>query len=292
MTIRSIIQEYRQKLDHLDLELLLGASIGKSREFVLAHPEYELQEEACRKFKEFAERRMAHEPIAYILGHKEFYGLDFKVNRHTLIPRPETEMMVELALGNISKMKEEPLSIIDVGTGSGNIITSIATASVKADRKINFFAVDISEEALRVAKHNAKANHVDKKIKFIQSDLLSHFILNTRCEIRNTIILANLPYLSEKIYSETMPDVKDFEPKSALYSPSDGLFHYEELLGQIKMLNERSSSSVSCAILEISPEQKPELSHIIENILPESRARFEKDLSGRWRMCLIDIIEK
>jgi len=295
MTIRTAIQKYQQKLDYLDLELLLAESTGKSREFVLAHPEYTLSRAEYGKFRRFAERRMAHEPVAYILGHKEFYGLDFKVNCHTLIPRPETEMMVDMAVEKISEMKNEPLSVIDVGTGSGNIIVSIAhevSGDEQTKGKNNFFAVDISEGVLRVAKHNAKTNHVGKKIKFIKSDLLHEFILNSKLKIKNSIIVANLPYLSKKIYSATMPDVKNFEPKSALYSPDSGLSHYEKLLRQIEGINHEKSGSIRCAILEISPEQKQKISKTIKMILPEARTEFKKDLSGRWRMCLIDIIGK
>ncbi|NTU66551.1 MAG: peptide chain release factor N(5)-glutamine methyltransferase [Candidatus Moranbacteria bacterium] len=293
MIIQSVIKKYQQELESLDLELLLAAAIARSREFVLAHPEYELSRKDYGKFARFAARRMEHKPIAYILGHKEFYGSDFKVNRHTLIPRPETEMMVEMALERIKGDKHESMSVIDVGTGSGNIAISIARGIKDSEllkEKTSLFAVDISEEALRVAKHNAKKNDVDKKIKFIKSDLLNEFIQNSKFKIPNSIIVANLPYLSKEIYSATMPDVKIFEPKSALYSARSGLSHYERLLEQIRKINGRKNGSISCAILEISPEQKQKLLEIIKEILPGVKTGFRKDLSGRWRMCVIDII--
>lgn len=284
ITILTITQKYSDSLDRLDLELLLSESIGKSREFILAHPEYELTVIENRKFRKIAERRMNHEPVAYILGHKEFFGLDFKVNRHTLIPRPETELLVEETIG-IAKEKNIT-TIIDVGTGSGNIITSIAVALAKTDRKINYFGLDISSGALRVAKQNAKANHADEKIRFIESDLLSHFMRNKKYKIRNAIMIANLPYLSKEIYSATEPDVKNFEPKSALLSPNNGLAHYEKLLKQAKALAKERSMTT---LLEISPEQKQQLAKTVKEILPEARVRFEKDLAGKWRMCIIEI---
>ncbi len=220
--------------------------------------------------------------MAYILGHKEFYGLDFKVNKNTLIPRPETELLVE----EILKLKPKDKNIIDIGTGSGNIIISLAK-NIKNNN--TFWGVDISPKALSVARYNAKKNKAEKRIKFIKSDLLN-FILkskNHKLKTKELIIVANLPYLSQKIYSSAMPDVKNYEPKSALLSGPDGLNHYKKLLRQIRSLKKSYPAlDVSC-YMEISPEQKTILEKIIKNLFLSSKMEFKKDLARKWRLAIM-----
>jgi release factor glutamine methyltransferase len=185
-------------------------------------------------------------------------------------------------------LKPKNKNIIDIGTGSGNIIIALAK-NIK--EKNNYFGIDISEKALSVTRFNARKHNVDKKIRFVKSDLLKTFIQNTRYKIPDTelIIVANLPYLSEIIYSSTMPDVKYFEPKSALLSGPDGLAHYERLLKQIKLLSVHCSLSTVHCFLEISPEQKPKIGKIIRRYFPKSKTIFKKDLAGKWRVVSFEI---
>ncbi|HBI34426.1 MAG TPA: peptide chain release factor N(5)-glutamine methyltransferase [Candidatus Moranbacteria bacterium] len=295
MTISEIIQKYTNKLDYLDLEILIANSLGKTREFVLTYPEYKLTKFQISNFKFQINRRLKGEPIAYILGHKEFYGLDFIVNKHTLVPRPETELLVELVLNEISNFQFpiSNLGIVDIGTGSGNIIISIANldSRLRGNDKVEYFGIDISKEALTIAKKNAAANGVDKKIKFLHGSLLEPFIGNWKLEIGNStiVIVANLPYLSKEIYSSAPIDVKKFEPKSALYSPEAGLQHYRKLLEQLQdFLANCQLSHVTC-FLEISPEQKQPLAKLIKSIFPKTKPEFKKDLAGKWRVCKIEI---
>jgi len=273
-------------LPPLERQIILAHILKKSREYVLAHPEIRLTGAQKTRFDKLIKRRLHHEPMAYILGRKGFYGLDFKVNKNTLIPRPETELLVEEALKKIRDTKYQiPYTIIDIGTGSGNIIISIAKNSIKYQvSNIKYFGIDISSKALSVAKHNAKKHCIDKKIRFIKSNLLDFLIRDTRYKIQDTILVANLPYLSEEIYGSAMPDVKDFEPKSALLSRNDGLNHYDRLLQQIKTLKEKCSMlHVSCH-MEISPEQKSKITNLIKKYFPRANIEFRKDLSGRWRL--------
>jgi len=270
---------FSYQIPPFEVELILAHILKKSREYVLTHPELSLTKAQKRQFEKLIKRRENYEPLAYILGHKEFYGLDFKVNENALIPRPETELLVE----EILRLKPKNKNIIDIGTGSGNIIIALAK-NIK--EKNNYFGIDISEKALSVTRFNARKHNVDKKIRFIKSDLLKTFIQNTKYKILNTelIIVANLPYLSEKIYSSTIPDVKNFEPKSALLSGPDGLAHYERLLKQIKLLSVHCSLSTVHCFLEISPEQKPKMERLIRQYFPKSKIIFKKDLAGKWRV--------
>lgn len=295
MQIEDLFKKYSKKIDRLDLELIIAHTIKKTREFVLAHPEYKLMQKNELRIENYANRRIKSEPLAYILGHKEFYGLDFKVNKHTLIPRPETELLVELVLKNNLTMKQfNKETIIDVGTGSGNIIISLAKSLEERSKKkeIRFFGTDISSEALKIAKYNAKKNKLNKKIKFIKSDLLNSKKLQKKITMKqcgNVTIIANLPYLSKKIYNSTKPDIKNYEPKSALYSPQGGLRHYEKLLRQIKTLHTSYFFVHASCFMEFSPEQKNALRILIKKILPSAQTEFKKDLAGKWRVCAIKL---
>ncbi len=293
MKIIDLIKKYLPHLDHLDIELLISHVLKKTREFVLAHPEYILNKKQVRHIERLLQRRTAHEPFAYITGHKEFYSLDFKVNRHTLIPRPETELLVE----EILRTDPTYARIIDVGTGSGNIIISLAKHLHSSNQ---FFAVDISPEALRVARSNARAHGVQNKIQFIRGNLLQPLLENKKItrkmysarasnEKLKLIIIANLPYLNKSIYAAAPHDVKHYEPGTALYSPQKGLAHYKKLFSQIKKFMQNSSTAPTLekyitVLVEISPEQKTILDQHIQYQFPRANVSFLKDFSGQWRV--------
>jgi len=282
--IKNILNKYHAKVDALDLELLVAASIGKPREFILAHPEHKLTRLNLENLKLKISRRKHGEPLAYILGKKEFFGLNFAVNKSVLIPRPETELLVE----KILKLDPESATIIDVGTGSGNIIISLAK---NLKNKNSFIAIDISENALMVAKKNARAHDVAGKIKFKQSELLDKIIENRKIKIGDSkiFILANLPYLSKDIYSRVSREIKKYEPKSALLSGKNGLAHYEKLLRQLGKFKKLYSLPVVSCFLEIGPEQKSALRQLSTIFFPEAKITFFKDLAARWRICQIDL---
>jgi release factor glutamine methyltransferase len=156
-----------------------------------------------------------------------------------------------------------------------------------------FFGIDISSEALKVAKQNAKLHNLAKKIKFLQGSLLDPIMKEFQAKKLmpdKLIVTANLPYLSKEIYSSAPIDVKKFEPKSALYSPEEGLQHYRKLLEQVSehFIVVSGKFSVVC-YLEISPEQKIPLQKLVTNIFPSAKTEFTKDLAGKWRICKIDI---
>ena len=300
VAIKNILNKYSKKLDRLDLELIIAYVLGKNREFVLSHPEYKLKKTQITNLKSQISRRINHEPLAYILGEKEFYGLKFKVNKNTLIPRPETEMMVDLVLYNIKHgtwNKKSELIIADIGTGSGNIIIAIAKQLQNLEFRIlnfEFFGTDIDGKMLAVAKQNAKIHRLDKKIKFLRGNLLNPIISNLKFISHNSkfIILANLPYLSPKIYSSCSKDIKKYEPKSALISQKEGLAHYSKLLKQIREF--RISNFEFRIFLEISPEQKEKITKLIRKYFPPptggAKMKFYKDLSERWRICQLEIL--
>jgi release factor glutamine methyltransferase len=297
-TIRDILIHWQSDLDSLDVELLIAHGIGKSREFVLTYPEYEIAPEQFSITESLLQRRLNHEPIAYILGHREFFGLDFTVTSDTLIPRPETEFMVDKIICDAeSRIKNQKFGsgknlMVDVGTGSGCIIISLAHELLKNDSGVryDFFGVDISQSAIAVARENARMHAIEKNITFTQSDLLeniSQSILDS--SIETLIIAANLPYLSHTIYQSSIPDVRNFEPQSALVSDEDGLWHYRKLLDQIQLVHKEKKSISMKLFFEISPEQKTAIEKLIRNYFPKAFINTSQDLSGKYRLVIATV---
>lgn len=294
VTIKEISEKYHKKINYLDLELIIAHVLKKPREFVLAHPEFKLTKNQKLKTKNFLARRAKGEPLAYILGHKEFFGLDFKVVQDTLIPRPETELLVELAIRDLKSETRKKNAVIDVGTGSGNIIISIANQTKDSrpkNSRLKYLAVDVSAKALRAAESNARKHKVSQKIKFLKGDLLTPIIQNKKlvASASGLVILANLPYLSKEAYRSAMPEVKKYEPRTALVSPRKGLGHYEKLFEQIKKMKSLSRPPSVACYLEFSPEQKSNLSKLIKSYFPKTKPEFIKDLAGKWRVCAFKI---
>ncbi|OGI26406.1 MAG: protein-(glutamine-N5) methyltransferase, release factor-specific [Candidatus Moranbacteria bacterium RBG_13_45_13] len=273
----------------LDAELLLCCALKKPCEYLFAHPEKILEKKQIAEFYKFAVRRAKGEPVAYLTGKKEFFGLDFFVNCDVLIPRPETELLVELVLKQMRCAISDTryATIIDVGTGSGNIIIAIfKNLSTGARKKVFLYGTDISDSALRVARKNAKRHEAEKKIKFIKSDLLKYFIDKKYFRAGNIIVVANLPYVSSKLYETNQRNLK-FEPKTALISENKGLEYYTRLTREIREICAVRRALCVTGLFEISPEQKRLINDIIRKILPEAKIEFFRDLAGKWRVVKI-----
>ncbi|MCX6796346.1 MAG: peptide chain release factor N(5)-glutamine methyltransferase, partial [Candidatus Falkowbacteria bacterium] len=179
------------KIPHLEAEILLAKSMSSIREFILSHSDEEIMMATQKKYLSDIKKRNSGFPLAYLTGKKEFYGLEFFVNQNVLIPRPQTELIIDEVI-NLTYNNDYKFSIIDVGTGSGCIIITLA----KLLKQNNFYGIDISNKALRVARKNAKLNKVTN-IKFLRGNLLQPF-LNSKFKIQNSklVIIANLPYLT------------------------------------------------------------------------------------------------
>jgi release factor glutamine methyltransferase len=284
MKIAEIIEEYKSKFDYIDLEIIIAHSLKKTREFILTHPEQAITKKQETIIKKNIARRIKSEPIAYITGYKGFYGLDFIVNKNTLIPRPETELLVE----EVIKFKPKNYLIADIGTGSGNIIISLAK---NISSKNNYLGIDISKEALRVAKLNAKKHKLDKKISFLNGDLLFPLLKNnklTKLKPNKLIIVANLPYLDtgwKNLLKSSETKGLKFEPCVALYAGKDGLDTYRKLADQLRLFNKKMKNDITvfCEIGHLQAKSMHKIFSFAKNI------KFFEDFAGKWRVCKISL---
>lgn len=198
---------------------LLAFALGKDKTFLIAHSEYELSESESENFQGLLERRANREPLQYIRGTQEFFGLDFIVTPGVLIPRPETELLVEAAIG-ILKTKENP-RFCEIGTGSGCISVSILHEVKNATAT----GADISENALKITKLNAEKNSVSERLRLIKSDVFE----NVEDE-KFDLIVSNPPYISSLDFENLQKEVRDFEPQTALTDNKNGLSIIERII--------------------------------------------------------------
>lgn len=254
----------------LDAEVLLMHCTGLDRVALLRDDHLVLTPDQEAAFSKLVERRGKAEPIAYLTGRREFMGLDFAVDPRVLIPRPETEMMVERVLGFPNKR-----IIIDVGAGSGAVAVSLATFLPDAQ----IYATDISAQALEVAQKNASRHRVGERIAFFQGDLLEP-LRGLGLEGRADVITANLPYVPSRELPELMPDVRLYEPALALDGGTDGLDLYRRLIPAAREF----LASQGHLLMEITPGQGDILLRLLS--ADGWQARVEFDLAGLERLVL------
>lgn len=259
-----------------EAELLLAQAIHKNRIFVLSHPEYQLSLAQYWRFVYYLFLFNQGYSIATITKHKEFFGLDFLVNKHVLIPRPETELMVENVLNEI-KNSSKKILLIDVGTGSGCIPISILKNSQNISQTI---ALDISNPALKIAKKNITRHGVD--IQLLKSNLLTKIFKRDYSSFDQIIITANLPYLTNE-QIQTEPSIQK-EPHIALFAKENGLALYRQLLKQTADL---FSNKKLLILLEIDPTQSTQIKQLTEHYLPRGVTEIKKDLAGLDRILKI-----
>jgi release factor glutamine methyltransferase len=246
----------------LDAELLLERATGERRERFAMEPEARLDPVAARAFAEFVRRRLRREPVAYILGVRAFRRIELAVDRRVLIPRPETEHLVEVAL------ELEPLAVCDVGTGSGAIALAVADELPNA----RVTATDIYPDALEVARANAERLGLADRVRFEAGSLPREGSFD--------LILANLPYVSEREWLGLEPEVRDYEPRGALVPGPTGLEAIEALLGELAVGVGAGAKAVA---LEVGAGQAPVVAELVRRAGFE-RVEVRRDLAGIERV--------
>jgi release factor glutamine methyltransferase len=262
-TIRDALWHASERIPRLEAELLLSYSIGMSRETLWAWPEREITSEHHENFMAHVERRVFGEPIAYIIGERDFWDMRLRVTKDTLIPRPETELLVE----KILEIDAKKMTLLDMGTGTG----AIALAIARERPMWSITAADISSKALAVARDNAKKYSVNN-IEFVESNLFSS--LNQRFDI----IVSNPPYIKEEDEHLSQGDLR-FEPISALVSGCDGLDMIKRLIHEAPAF--LNSSGV--LVLEHGYHQAEQVRGLLEQSGYLSIETFQ-DLAGIDRM--------
>ncbi len=205
----------------LNAEVLLMFVLGVNRAYLYAHPERVLTSEEDDRYEEVLAQRATGRPSQYITGHQEFWGLDFVVSPAVLIPRPETEHLVETVLELAQQHTFR--RVADIGTGSGCIAVALAKEFPQAE----FTAVDLSRDALEIARANAARHQMERRISFLESDLLEKLPKN-----HFDLVVSNPPYVGENERDKVQKQVRDFEPKMAVFSGSEGLDIYKRLIPQ------------------------------------------------------------
>lgn len=263
--------------DEFEAELLLRKLLGVDRAafFISLHQPF--PKEQIAHFQSWLQRRKASEPIQYILGEQEFYGRVFVVNTAVLIPRPETELLIELVLQHTDeKWPGKPLHVVDLGTGSGAI--AITLAAERPDWQLT--AIDLSPAALQVAKRNAERHGVVAQIDFRQGDFLLPL---TEKSQQLDLIISNPPYIAADEMPELAAQVRDFEPALALTDGDDGLTAYRAILQQLGQIQVTDGYSIA---FEIGTTQAQQVTSLIQQFDQSLHVTTYKDLAKHDRIIL------
>ena len=276
MQLQELYNIGKQKLrDHsidtpgLEAYLLLSKSeLLDNMVDVYSKGQKEIHRHDVEKFHNLLERRINREPTAYILGRKEFYSRSFEVNPSVLIPRGETELLVDETVNIVNQTSSE--MILEIGTGSGCVAVTLACLC----DDVTIVATDISNDAIKVAKKNCIEHGKSNRISFLRTDLSSS--LKSRSF---DVVVSNPPYIREEDYMDLEPEVRDYEPKVSLLSPSDGLYHIEKIISDSKRVLKEGGSCV----LEIGYSQKEAVANIFEGY-GFKYVSFAKDINGIERV--------
>lgn len=275
MTVAQALAAGTESLRHipcpeLDAQVILAYALKRDRAWLLAHGSDAIPSISAFRFKWLIARRRRNMPVAYLTHEKEFFGRPFLVNRHVLIPRPETELLVEHALGTI-RTNGSIHTIVDAGTGSGCIAVTLACELAH----VKIAATDMSGKAILAARQNAARHGVADRITFLHGNLLepARQLLD-----RNTLVISNPPYL---LPSEISRDLAH-EPRLALYGGTDGLSAYRELYQQIALIPERSR--LGCLLLELHPATNERIVELARAMLKPVNVETLSDLSHRPRV--------
>ena len=272
------LQEKQIENPRMTAEVLLAHQLNIDRVTLYINFDQPLNESEISGYRSLIKRRIQREPLQYITGVQEFWSLDFIVNPQVLIPRPESELLVELAINQLkppNAFEDHPPKILDLGTGCGALAISLA----KEVQEAKIWATDISSGALKLANLNAKKHGVADRIKFKHGDLWNPLINQ---DITFDIIISNPPYIACEEYNDLPPEIRDYEPRSALDGKGDGMYYIEKILkGGLHFLN-----TGGLILLEMAPDQTNEALSLIGQIKGYGESSRIKDYSHRYRVVM------
>ncbi|MCD6579230.1 peptide chain release factor N(5)-glutamine methyltransferase [bacterium] len=260
-----------------EAEILLSYVLKKTRLKLYTDIKGFIPQEKEEEYKQLLGERSKRKPLQYILGSSDFYGFKFKVNENVLIPRPETEVLVEGVIDRIVNCFEKKISVLDIGTGSGNIPISIA----KSSSMVDIYAMDNSAEALEIAKYNARENGLEGRIKFIQMSIYDDYAKLKEKVGHVDIITSNPPYIPTEQIKDLMPEISEYEPRAALDGGEDGL----EIIKKILLVANGLLRYNGALFLEIWDGQKETVQSFAKKYFSID---FNNDLSGTPRVLIAE----
>jgi len=269
-TARKILADSNIVTPAREAGVLLAFTLGKDLSYIYAHPEQSLENGILHKFMDAVEKRSKRMPFQYISNRQEFMSLDFYVDQNCLVPRPETEILTEAAIGAVKKYTGT-VRVLDIGTGSGAIAVSIAYYAPDAEVD----AIDISEGALHVAAQNAKRHNVFGRVNFIHADINGFSAVKPY-----RVIVSNPPYIPSREIENLMPEVACYEPVTALDGGEDGLYFYRIIGSKLKELLTPDGT----VLVEVGAGQHEYVREIFEK--NGMRVSVLKDLAGTDRVVL------
>lgn len=276
--IARVLTEHNIEGARLEARIMLSHITGLSRTDLLLEPDRPLSDQSIAQLQKYMNRRLLGEPLAYILGTCEFYGIEFLVDRSVLIPRPETELLVDLAVKAAESLVEAGISspvIADIGTGSGCIAIALAAKLPGA----RIYGTDISSEALKVAAANCHKNGVDSRITLLEGDLCAPL------PGQLNVVTANLPYVRTDEITSLARELS-WEPRLALDGGADGLKYIERLIDDIA----EKLAPGAVLLLELGLGQAQAVLHLARNRMTGSVAQAHKDLAGIDRIAEVKIL--
>lgn len=258
---------------HLDAQLIMMNTLGQTRAWLLAHGDYQLNHAQATRFAEMVDRCADGEPLPYVLGWWEFYGRKYFLSPEVLIPRPETELLVEVCLARLSQPElAEPARVLEVGCGSGCVIATLALENPGP----RYVATDLSGGALETAGRNREYYRLEQEIDLIRADLTRGLVGAF------DLILANLPYIPEDVLPSLR--VAQREPLAALNGGRDGLEQLRRLVSDLPRL----LAAGGLAVLELDPGQFDEVEKMAARVMPGCQLKRYQDLAGRNRVLAIE----
>ena len=284
-SLREVLHQTQDTLDtvgipdpRLEAEVLLTNILRMPRHHIYAFQEQELTSQQGEYLASLLERRLKREPLAYILGHKEFYGLDLAVGPGVMIPRPETELLVEQTLFlALMHMEAGELIIAEPGTGCGAISINLAIHLPMA----RIYAMDLSPDALKIAEYNVRKHNVADRVTLLEGDLLEPL------QEPADIIVANLPYVRSSEIPKLQPEIQ-WEPREALDGGPDGL----EVITRMLRQAQHKLKANGVVILEIDPHQVQPLESLAQELLPNASTSTEQDLAHLDRVFIVDLMDR
>lgn len=283
MNIKSALDVSNRSVSFREAEILLCHVLKVSKEWLITHPDELISQAQEKEYLSFLDRRERNEPVAYITGVKEFYSRTFKIDSRALIPRPETEALIDIAL-DWARNSTSPINILELGTGCGNIAITLNLELSQKNIQNQILATDIDEKALELAQENCLSLKTSDALELIPANLFDHKLILERKPYN--LIIANLPYVPNtwKMHPEAQKDVLFYEPDVALFGGEDGLDIYRCFFQQVPSFLAKDG----IIVIEFSEDHGEGITALGKTTFPFAKIKIQPDYAGLDRVLIIE----